>query len=71
MEKLTGKGKYSVKLGNRPHKCGVETSNREMERMQRQDAGNAFEIKGPEKESCLYTGCSIETSWQPHTENLQ
>ena len=48
MEKLTGKGKYSVKLGNRPHKCGVETSNREMERMQRQDAGNAFEIKGPE-----------------------
>lgn len=47
MEKLTGKGKYSVKLGNHPHKCGAKTSNRE-ERMQRQDAGNAFEMKRPE-----------------------
>lgn len=48
VEKLTGKGKYSVKLGNHRLKCGAETSNREKERMHRQDIGNAFDIKRPE-----------------------
>ena len=45
MEKFTSKGKQTAKVGNHPH------TNRSrpaiMRRVQRQDVGNAFEIKMP------------------------
>ena len=44
MEKLTGKGKHTVKVGNHTHKY-IKTSNCEKRRAQMQDTGNAFEIK--------------------------
>ena len=46
MEKLTCKGKYTLKVGNHPHtKNDIKTSSCEKERTQMQDIGNAFEIK--------------------------
>ena len=47
MEKLTSKGKHTVKVGNHPHKYDIKTSNCEKRRAQMQGIGNAFEIKRP------------------------
>ena len=45
--KLTGKGKDTVKVGNHLHTNVKSNSNCERRRVQRQDTGNAFEIKRP------------------------
>ena len=44
MEKLTGKGKHTVKVGNNPH-TNMISKPAVMRRVQMQDIGNAFEIK--------------------------
>ena len=47
MEKLTGKGKHTLKVGNRLHTNDIRASNGEKRRAQMQDIGNVFEIKRP------------------------
>ena len=44
MEKLTGKGKHTVKVWNDPH-TNNRTKSAIVRRVQMQDIGNAFEIK--------------------------
>ena len=44
MEKLTGKGKHTVKVWNDPHTNNI-TKSAIVRRVQMQDIGNAFEIK--------------------------
>ena len=44
MEKLTGKGKYIVKVGNHPHR-NIISKQGTVRRAQMQDIRNAFDIK--------------------------
>ena len=44
MGKLTGKGKYKVKVGNHPH-TNMISKPATVKRVQMQDIGNALEIK--------------------------
>ena len=46
MEKLTSKGKHTVKVGNHPH-TNMISKPTIMRRVQMQDIGNAFEMKRP------------------------
>ena len=46
MEKLTGKGKHTVKVGSQPH-TNMMSKSAIMRRVQMQDIGNALEIKRP------------------------
>ena len=61
MEKLTGKGKPTLKIGLNLHK----PNNHKKRRIQMQYIGNACEIKRPAtlKNSCLHIDCYIKTSW--------
>ena len=46
MEKLTGKGKHTVKVGNHPHTNTISKP-ATVRTVQVKDTGNAFEIKRP------------------------
>ena len=46
MEKLTNKGKHTVKVENHPH-TNIISKRAILRRPQIQDIGNAFEIKRP------------------------
>ena len=71
MEKLTGKGKHTVKVGNHPY-TNISTP-ATMRRVQMQEMGIAFEIKRPSnlKEPCIYRDCYIKTSWVMQTTKIQ
>ena len=45
--KLTGGDRHTIKVENHPHKYDIKTSKHEKRKVQMQDTGNAFEIKGP------------------------